>query len=421
MKIWIFQTGEPLHCDGGNPRPMRAMNLANVLVERGHFVEIFSSAFYHQEKRHRSNKLESIYLHERLTIHLIPSIGYKRNIGIGRLFDHAQIAVILWRLLRTSNFTKPDLAFVGYPPIEAAWVMIRWLKKNNVLSIIDVKDQWPSIFIDAVPSALRGVAKLVFAPYFWLGRRAMRDASAITSISEPFLAWALDFAGRPRQEADAVVPLVPARLLLTNTEMSEASQWWSTVGVNLENGRYFSFVGSLSQAFDFSALRDAVMRLQLLHPECQVVICGSGGEDRAVRSLFAGMPNVILPGWIDAPKIAALMQSTVATLAPYRNTSDFQLSIPNKVLDSLSFGQPVVTALRGEVEGLINNAGVGIVCTDTADGWLAALCHLLEDNESRREMSIRAIQIYNDRYDAGTVYGAFVGNMEKLATEPRTP
>ncbi len=222
MKVWIFQTGEPLHCDGENPRPMRAMNLANALVANGHIVEVFSSAFYHQEKRHRTSKFQSIHVHEQLTIHLIPSMGYKRNIGPGRLIDHAQMAVRLWRLLRSRRFGRPDLAFVGYPPIEVAWVMLRWLKKQDVPSVIDVKDQWPSLFIEAVPPALRPVAKVVFAPYFWLGRHAMRNATSISSMSEPFLAWALDFCGRPRQEADAVVPLVPARNPVTSTQMTDA-------------------------------------------------------------------------------------------------------------------------------------------------------------------------------------------------------
>ena len=32
LEIWIFQTGEPLHCDAGNNRPMRAMNLSDKLL-----------------------------------------------------------------------------------------------------------------------------------------------------------------------------------------------------------------------------------------------------------------------------------------------------------------------------------------------------------------------------------------------------
>ena len=51
MKVWILQTGEPLHCDEGSPRPMRAINLSNKLVEAGHDVVLWSSAFSHQEKK----------------------------------------------------------------------------------------------------------------------------------------------------------------------------------------------------------------------------------------------------------------------------------------------------------------------------------------------------------------------------------
>jgi len=394
---------------------MRAMNLANALVTRGHSVEVWSSSFYHQEKRHRARKFETIRVNERLKVHLIPSMGYQRNIGVGRLFDHAQLAFRLWLLLRSDKFARPDVAFVGYPPIEAAWVMLRWLKRRDTPSVVDVKDQWPSLFVEAVPVSLRPVAKLFFGPYFWLGRRAIRDASAVTSMSAPFLEWALGFCGRPRRQGDFVAPLVPARVAVSDTQMREARQWWKGVGVDLSTKNCITFVGSLSQAFDFSALSAAVESLHKLHPDCQVVICGSGAEAGSVKLTFSGLPNVFFPGWIDAPKIAALMQSTLATLAPYRNTSNFQLNIPNKVLDSLAFGQPVVTALRGAVETLILEEGVGIVCTDTADGWLDALRRLLEDDELRRAMALRALKLYSDRYDAVAVYGEFATRLERLA------
>ena len=417
MRVWLLQTGEPLHSDGGSPRPMRAMNLADALVARGHHVEVWSSAFYHQEKRHRSRRFESIRIHDRLTIHLIPSVGYGRNIGPGRLLDHAQMALRLGRLLRSDRFAKPDVAFVGYPPIEVAWVMLRWLKRQGVPSFIDVKDQWPSLFVDAMPNALKPLARLVFAPYFWLGRQAMQDASAITSMSQPFLEWSLRFCGRAQRTDDAVVPLVPARIPVTEAQMVEANRWWADAGVVLGQGPCFSFVGSLSQAFDFTALKGAAEQLHRLHPTCRLVICGSGAEARSVQRLFAGLPHVVFPGWIDAPKIAALMVATVATLAPYRNTPDFQLSIPNKVLDSLSFGLPVVTALQGEVEGLIAGGEVGLVCADTPEGWFLALRRLLEDAEGRRDMSRRAAATYSERYDAASVYGLLVTRMEKLALE----
>jgi hypothetical protein len=41
LTVWLLQTGEPLHCDAGQPRPMRAMNLANALVDAGHKVVLW--------------------------------------------------------------------------------------------------------------------------------------------------------------------------------------------------------------------------------------------------------------------------------------------------------------------------------------------------------------------------------------------
>ena len=43
MKVWILQTGEPLHCDEGSPRPMRAINLSN---KTGDFVLLYEKKYY---------------------------------------------------------------------------------------------------------------------------------------------------------------------------------------------------------------------------------------------------------------------------------------------------------------------------------------------------------------------------------------
>ena len=71
---------------------MRAMNLSNALVERGHTVELWTAAFFHQEKRHRSRTSERVRINDQLHVRLVPSRGYDSNIGLGRLVDHAELA-----------------------------------------------------------------------------------------------------------------------------------------------------------------------------------------------------------------------------------------------------------------------------------------------------------------------------------------
>ena len=165
MNVWLLQTGEPLHIDEGNPRPMRAMNLANALVEAGHKVVLWSSAFYHQEKRHRCRVAQRIVVSPQLEIRLIPSPGYFRNIGLGRLWDHAILARNLGQQLK-QEMISPDVAFIGYPPIEAAAVMTRWLRVRGVPSILDIKDQWPTKFMNALHKTVRPLGRIIFNIYF---------------------------------------------------------------------------------------------------------------------------------------------------------------------------------------------------------------------------------------------------------------
>ena len=60
MEACIFQTGEPLHIDKGNYRPMSCMFLDDNLIENGHKVKIISTAFFHKRKIHRARKFKNL-------------------------------------------------------------------------------------------------------------------------------------------------------------------------------------------------------------------------------------------------------------------------------------------------------------------------------------------------------------------------
>ena len=69
-------------------------------------------------------------------------------------------------------------------------------------------------------------------------------------------------------------------------------------------------------------------------------------------------------------------------MAPYRNTFDFQMSIPNKIIDSLFFGLPIITSLKGEVENLIKEYNVGYFC-DEKFSWTDQIELCLNDPKNR--------------------------------------
>lgn len=418
MKVWILQTGEPLPCDGEKARPMRAMNLANELIRRNHEVTIWSSDFYHQEKRHRFGITTEVSDKVGLRTRLLGSSGYSANIGLARLIDHYQMARQLSRWLDQIT-DVPDVAFIGYPPIEVAYVMTKWLKKRNVPMMLDVKDQWPQIFVGRAPSFLKPLVRVAVDPYFRLAKIVFTNATHYSAMSSAFLDWACQFAERSRTERDLVVPLTTPKRQLSSVNSLEADQWWMEQGVDVYHRNVISFIGSLSAAFDFRVVADAARRCQDDGVIVRFVICGDGAEANSIKALMVGLNNVVMPGWIDGDKIQSLAKATLATLAPYRNTLDFQLSIPNKILDSLCNGLPILTTLHGEVSSLVQTNHVGYYGSESDSRWLVqAIRELLDNDTWSAAMRERALQLYESQFDCNKIYGDLVTALGKLCKSP---
>jgi glycosyltransferase involved in cell wall biosynthesis len=418
LTVWLLQTGEPLHIDAGNPRPMRAMNLANALVAAGHNVVLWSTEFYHQEKRHRSCG-ERINISAQLQIRLIPSPGYVRNIGLGRLWDHAVLARNLGQRLDKET-QLPDVAFIGYPPIEAAAVMARWLRLRGIPSMLDIKDQWPTLFVDALPKFARPLGRVAFAPYFHLARRTMRDATGLSSMTESFLAWAIDFQGRQRSDMDRVVPLTTPSDQVCSIELEAARQWWDDKGIAADGRLRVFFVGSHAPTFDIEPINQAARHFASHATGCEFVICGDGGSSAGWRSLMSTLPNVHFPGWVDRAQIEALAERSHAALTPYHNIDNFTKNLPNKVIDALSLGLPILNPLQGEVAALISNHGVGLrYGTDSGKSLVQCIEVLMDNPRLRRQMSGNALNLYKEQFSFERVYGGLVKHLELLSLKKR--
>jgi glycosyltransferase involved in cell wall biosynthesis len=394
---------------------MRAINLANELLSRGHEVILWSSDFYHQEKRSRYGKDKEIIISNKLKVRLLASSGYRRNIGLARLIDHYQMARGL-RLWLRSDLELPDIAFIGFPPIEVAFVMNRFMRERGIPTILDVKDQWPHIFVYRSPSWIRPLVRFLIWPYFLLAKRTFYEASALSAMSASFLEWSCEFAGRIKTPTDQVVPLTTPRQISAQIKTHQADQWWAEQGVDISVRRVVSFIGSMTGAMNFNVIANIARAAQQSQLPVQFVVCGDGDEKDKVDALLHDIPNVVMPGWIDKEHIHSLSKFTLATLVPYRNTKDFQMSIPNKVLDSLSNGLPILTTLDGEVSELVCKNHVGFHGSENDTQWmLAAIRDLVESPTLWTDMSKRCNDLYSDQFECASVYSAFADEMERMA------
>lgn len=410
MKIWLVTLGEPLPTDPGTPRLLRAGLLANLLAQAGHQVTWWTSVFDHFGKRHRPVEEGRSRVQPGLDLYFLRAPGYRRNLSLARIRDHRLLArrfVVL-----APKESPPDVVLASFPSIELALEAARYGAKRGIPVVLDVRDLWPDIFLDHLPRLIRPLARPLLSPLFQDTREAFRLARAVTGITPLFVAWGLRAAGREAGSWDRDFPLAYPATPLAPDVVAEARAWWEREhGLTANNELTAVFFGSFGRQVDLDGVIDAARELS--GSGIRFVLCGDGEALARCRRRAADLDHVIFPGWVDAPRIQALMQWANVGLAPYFSRPDFLMSYPNKVLEYLAFGLPVLSAMDGLVGGLLRENDCGEVYTSPAD--LAGRLLALRDDPGRRTaMSIRARGLFQQRFDAARVYADMGRYLESL-------
>lgn len=415
MKIWIVQTGEPLHIDQDDSRPMRGMNLANKLIEYGHEVVLWSAKFNHRLKKHRQISDDEIIINKNLKIRLINSPGYSSNVSIGRIYDHIILGLNLRSKLKNMS-DVPDVAFLGYPPIEINFFMSNFLFKRSIPFIVDVKDQWPEFFLQAFPGFFKNFGRIFILPAKLIAISLLSKANGITSMSEGFLKWSLRYIGRDRGKYDFIVPLTTKKNIASN--LTHHLKWWQKFDIYDDGTPNILFVGSHYPSLDFDTIIEAARALENKKVKCNFIICGDGELFDDIKKKSISLNNVILPGWVNRTQIEAIASISTAAICPFKNIDNYTINIPNKILDALSLGLPILSPLKGEVANLIKNRNIGLTYLEmSCESLCNNIINIIDDKNLRKRLSLNSNETYDKLYSFDSVYNHLVMNLEKLSKE----
>ena len=147
--------------------------------------------------------------------------------------------------------------------------------------------------------------------------------------------------------------------------------------------------------------------------DMQFVIAGDGNAAPLFKEMASDLPNVVFPGWISAAQAFTLVERSEVLLAPYADLEDFAISLPNKFLDALAHGKPIVSSLRGYSENFIEQKNVGrFYSNDVAYSLLDLLLYLQETPEEIELMSQNAKLLFESDLSGEIVYRDLVRNLE---------
>ena len=416
MTIWLVKIGEPVPIGPEvADRVHRTGYLAQYLAARKHQVTWWTSTFDHYRKKHISGE-RIVQLGDNLSIRLLHGCGYSKNIGLERLVDHALIARKFRKAI--TREPRPDIIVAALPTVDLCLASLEYGRSRNVPVVLDMRDMWPDIFVDAVPSLLRSVARPLLAPFFQQARHACAHATAITGITEAFVEWGLARGGRKRSPLDRAFPFAYPATEPRPEALRSAAAFWDSQGVPPgSDPLVVCFVGNLSRQLDVAHFMEAARTLNESGRQVQFVVCGAGERLEEYRRAAAAVPGVLFPGWIDAAKINILLERSHLGIDPLPDRYDFLATINNKAVEYLSAGVPVVSSPRhGVLCDLLRREACGLsYATGDANGLADLLAALHDGRDRLTRMSLQARKVFGQQFAAEKVCGAMAAHFEHVA------
>jgi glycosyltransferase involved in cell wall biosynthesis len=413
MKIWFTEIGEPLPVEK-DVRLHRYGMITKELAVLGHDVIWWTSSFSHAPKKKVCHGNGDLVI-DGVTLRILNGPGYKRNVSYQRIAHQRDFAKQFSR--KAADCSMPDIIVSPVPTLETAEAAVRLGAKHGTPVLVDIRDEWPDEFVNLAPPSLRGLLRLILHGSFKRMSYICRNATGIIAMSMRQLDYGLSFAVRPEGKFDGVFPLGYAEQKIDEEKLASARQWWKEQGVD-ENAFICCFFGTIGRFFNLETVIEAATILSKAF-HIQVVLCGDGSSLARYKKLASGVKGVFFPGWMDAPKIAALMEISHVGLAPY--AEDTCMSLPNKPFEYFAGGLPVVSSIQGELKQILADNDCGR--TYNADS-VEELCHLLRslyaDEALRSDMGKRARNLYEREFSLERIAKKLEGHLVNVVATDGT-
>jgi glycosyltransferase involved in cell wall biosynthesis len=421
MRVWLVTIGEPLPSDGKADRLLRTGMLAEILVRRGHEVVWWTSTFDHARKRQRFEQDTAIPVAANYSIRLIHAPSYPQNVCLRRWFNHRILAKRFARL--ASNAVQPDIILSSLPTVELCLAAIEYARPRRVPVAIDIRDLWPEVFVDLSPKWLHAPTRLALTPLFAELNTVCRQAQGIVGTTQQYIDWTLQHANRLASTWDQPFPLGYRSAQSSKADLQSADAFWNQQGIAAESQELTCcYFGTMGRHCTLETVLNAARVLQHNGSRVRFVLCGAGDKLPHYRQIAQGCASVIFPGWVDAAQIQALMNRSSVGLAPYLSNTNYRQNIPNKPIEYLSAGLPIVSSLQGVVQNVIDQHDCGVTYANNDVQGLAAILGNLANTPDRvRDMSRNAHHLYQRQFNADVVYGGMADYLESLAQVPTVP
>ncbi len=356
MVVWIQNPFDNLQGEGF--RKMRYALMADAFVRAGHRVVIWTSDFSHATKCSRTLRRTSDSSSSCMSIQMVRTIPYARNVSLRRVVSHIAYAR-QWERdaagVVADGLARPSLIVSSLPTISAAAAAIRIARRFGASVAVDVQDAWPETFERILP-------RWTLSPLRKMAQRVFREADIVTGVCSRYR----ELANR----SDYVMAYLGIEL-------------GPRPALPCSNGprRRIAYVGGLGCSYDLKTVRRAA---EMLDMELAV----AGGKN-----------------YLGQAELESFLSGCDVGVVPM--SADSWVGLPNKLFDYAKAGLPIVSSLGGESAELIAKYACGATYkVGDVDSLSNAIRSALacEAGASRR--------MCEAEFDATRIYDSYVRTLE---------
>jgi glycosyltransferase involved in cell wall biosynthesis len=371
------------------PGGTRHHELARYLASIGHQITVIASPVSYLTGTRHPGKGDWVQRREEQGVTILRTYTYP---ALHRSFIHrifSFVSFMISSFLVGLQVRRVDVIWGTSPPIFqgiTAWALAR-LKR--VPFLFEVRDLWPAF------AAQVGVLKqpLLIKASEWLERFLYRQADQVIVNSPGFIQHVSQRGARK-------VALLPngsdPRMFDLQADGENFRRTYK-----LGQGFLALYAGAHGMSNDLQVVLQAADRLRGQN-NIRFVFLGDGKEKNSLmaKAVEMGLPNVVFLAPVPKDEMPAALAASDACIAILKPIPLYSTVYPNKVFDYMAAGKPVVLAIAGVIQEVVDQAHAGIPVPPGDPKALAeAILRLAQNPTEARLMGCRGRQYIEQYFD----------------------
>ncbi|MCY6353885.1 glycosyltransferase family 4 protein [Clostridium sp. ZS2-4] len=273
---------------------------------------------------------------------------------------------------------KQDVIITESPPLFLGWSGYVLSKKKGAKFVFNVSDLWPESAVKL--GVLHNKALIKMST--WLEEFCYRKAAAVTGQTKGIVDDIVN-RGFDKSKVHLITNGVDTEFFKRENRDEEFRK---EIGVENKFAICYAGIHGLAQG-----LETVIEAAEILkdNKDIQIIFIGDGPEKSKLIQMTEdkGLDNVTFLPVQQKPKMPRIIASMDATVIPLKKLDLFKGALPSKMFEALSSELPIVLAVEGEAEKLINDAKAGItVEPENPQDIAQAILKVYNDVELRRTL-----------------------------------